>query len=855
MKAFYYVIIIVSFIFAFCSEDSAPPNGDTGSGDVTIRDISIPKDASLDASKDVETQDIWDVVDILDTGVDVVSDEGVVDTLEDASDVNPTDTSEDISDVQIADTSEDIAPDVCIPDCTDKECGDDSCGNSCGSCGTNSICDNNKCICNDGFGDCNNNKGDGCEESLSNNNSHCGECNNLCGNNMECKNSQCECIEPFADCNGDRLDGCEINKNTDDKNCGDCNQLCSPPYAQESVCFNGSCKIISCKTNYDDCDHLVSNGCEADLTSNKDHCGSCNNSCGSNAVCSSSQCYCTGQYQNCNGLWGDGCESNKNTDPQNCGSCGSSCGINSVCVNKFCGCESGFANCDGTTGCEIDLNSVYTCGTSCSNITNCSSNNGTNRTCVSGICKLTCNSGYVDCNAQVGQSDGCEKQTYSGYVADFQVGGQQNDTIEQIAPFSAYWYAVGNFYSSNIQLGSQISLTNKGSADFFIIRGQINSNAIENAKAFGGSSIDNVRGIDMDSSSKIYITGYFTSPTLNLGNGNLSNSGQSDIFLAKVDHVTLQPVWSKSFGGNLSDLPNVIAVDSENNVYIAGSFYSDKINFGGSDLVRKDSMYSEAFIAKFDTNGNHLWSKSFVGDRYDSINAIFIDSNNNVYIGCNSNSSSISFGGNYYTNPIQGKYEAYVVKFDKDGNLKLTIRVGTSDDDNIVSAIAVDSGGNIIAGGYFMSSINFGIKTLTSQGKEDSYLVKFYSTGNINWVTGFGGTDTDKLTSLSIDSSSNIFVTGSYKSTSITLVGTMGRIYILNNSGDTDAFFIKYDSEGIVSMARSFGGTGSDAGNTVVFHSSNKILVGGTFWNTVEFGGCPLTSNGGSDGFITTYTP
>ncbi|MGC8927909.1 MAG: SBBP repeat-containing protein [Myxococcota bacterium] len=57
----------------------------------------------------------------------------------------------------------DVITDVCIPNCNWKGCGDDGCG---GSCGINAGCSVNKCICNSGYANCDNNWSNGCETTL-----------------------------------------------------------------------------------------------------------------------------------------------------------------------------------------------------------------------------------------------------------------------------------------------------------------------------------------------------------------------------------------------------------------------------------------------------------------------------------------------------------------------------------------------------------------------------------------------------------------------------------------------------------------------------------------------------------------
>ena len=204
------------------------------------------------------------------------------------------------------------------------------------------------------------------------------------------------------------------------------------------------------------------------------------------------------------------------------GSCGNSCGANANCSNSSCACTSGYANCDNdwSNGCEVNLNSIYSCGMSCSNRAVCSSTNGTDPVCDNGICKLTCNSGYADCNVGVGNTDGCEKQLDLNYL----------------------W-----------------------------------------SKSFGVIGNDYGNSVSVDSLGNVYITGYFDSSTIDFGGGELKNAGRGDIFLAKFDSNG-NHIWSKSFGVGEWDKSNSVSVDSLGNVYGIGYFYGSNIDFGGCPL-------------------------------------------------------------------------------------------------------------------------------------------------------------------------------------------------------------------------------------------------------------------------------
>ncbi|MDH4038011.1 MAG: SBBP repeat-containing protein, partial [Candidatus Krumholzibacteria bacterium] len=66
--------------------------------------------------------------------------------------------------------------------------------------------------------------------------------------------------------------------------------------------------------------------------------------------------------------------------------------------------------------------------------------------------------------------------------------------------------------------------------------------------------------------------------------------------------------WSQRFGGTGTDNGYAIAVDATGAVFVTGSF-SGTANFGGADLVSVGG--NDIFLARYDANGQHLWSKGF----------------------------------------------------------------------------------------------------------------------------------------------------------------------------------------------------------------------------------------------------
>ncbi len=359
------------------------------------------------------------------------------------------------------------------------------------------------------------------------------------------------------------------------------------------------------------------------------------------------------------------------------------------------------------------------------------------------------------------------------------------------------------------------------------------------SKRFGNHYWLAARSLATDASGNVFMTGAFWY-SIDFGSGPLTSAGDEDIFLAKYD-ASGKPLWSKRFGSTWWDEGNSLATDADGNIYVTGYFFGS-VDFGGGPLTGPVSQ--DIFLAKFDTNGNHLWSKRFGSTGMDEGNSLAIDAAGNVYLTGNFY-YAVDFGGG----PLggnAGRYDIFLAKYDSSGNHLWSRSFGSAGDD-YGYALATDPSGSVTMTGIIQGSVDFGGGGLVYAGSDDIFLAKYDASGKHLWSKSCGSTGYDAGRSLATDREGNIFLAGVIQG-SVDLGGGP-----LTSAGENDIFLARYDANGNHSWSKRFGSTGDDYAFSIATDPSDTVFVTGRFEDRIDFGGGALTSAGGDDIFLARY--
>lgn len=286
-------------------------------------------------------------------------------------------------------------------------------------------------------------------------------------------------------------------------------------------------------------------------------------------------------------------------------------------------------------------------------------------------------------------------------------------------------FVTGGFGSASINFGSG-SLSNAGSPtnDVFVTKYDANGTNLW-SKSAGGTNADAGLSAAVDSLGNVYVTGQYTSASINFGTGVLNNAstGTQDLFIVKYNGSGTA-AWAVRSGGSLDDFGQSIAV-KKTAVYVTGGFSSSSVMFGTTTLTNASAGTNDVLLAKYDNNGNAIWAKKSGGADSEAGNGVALDSMGNVYITGYFSSSSISFGTITVNDFSVGYRDLFVAALDAAGTSLWATEVGSSYDET-ANAIAVNStGANIYVGGTFNSgAVGFGTTTLYKGCGDDVFVAK-----------------------------------------------------------------------------------------------------------------------------------
>jgi len=362
-------------------------------------------------------------------------------------------------------------------------------------------------------------------------------------------------------------------------------------------------------------------------------------------------------------------------------------------------------------------------------------------------------------------------------------------------------------------------------------------------KALGSSSDEYGREIIKDSNHNIYVCGNFRDSIdfdFSIGEDIKTSNGNDDIFVTKINNDGTYG-WTKTFGGIKTDRVCSISIDSDDNVYIIGQFVGT-IDFDwttGEDIEISNEN-GGVFVTRINNDGSYGWTNAFCSDLGVMPMSIESDSNDNIYItGGFYGSADFDHTTGEDIKTSNGDIDIFITKYDKNGNYIWTETIGGNEGD-CGRSIAVDNTSNIYITGTFGNTVDFDFTTGTDEhtnnGSWSIFILKINNNQTYGWTKSISGSvsgDYGHPSSITIDSNSNIFITGGF-SGSLDFDPTV-ETDIISSNGDDDIFITKINNDGTYGWTKTIGAAGNDRGSSIHTDTFDNIFIIGDFVGTVDF--------------------
>jgi hypothetical protein len=422
-----------------------------------------------------------------------------------------------------------------------------------------------------------------------------------------------------------------------------------------------------------------------------------------------------------------------------------------------------------------------------------------------------------------------------GTVTSLVTYGSANDDFGSVATDSAGNVFVAGKFDTTMTVADTMLVGAPG-LNAFVAKIDRSGHALW-AKSFAGGFSNALRDpIAVDAAGDVWITGQMTG-TMNFGGAAVMGT----VFLVKLSGVDGSHLVSHGFGASTNTAAYGLAIDSSGNVVIAGGMLGNE-DFGGGPLMSAGGR--DVFVAKYDTNGVHQWSKRFGGTADDKAYDLAVDTAGNIALTGFFGSAGIDFG----TGPISltATSNLFVAKLAPTGS-GLWASGWAGSGQSIGSAIAIDPSGAVIVGGQFSGSVTVNGTPLNAVSTSDMGLAKYASAGTILWAQRYSATLGDVFAT-----DTTIIFTGGYQA------GVdFGGGPLPSAGGASDAFVVAISGTASFLWNDHFGGASNDGGTSIAVDSvSGEVIVGGTFVGAATFGGMAATAVAGSlDGFIVRLLP
>lgn len=426
------------------------------------------------------------------------------------------------------------------------------------------------------------------------------------------------------------------------------------------------------------------------------------------------------------------------------------------------------------------------------------------------------------------------------------------------------------------------SLISQGGTDIFLAKYDRQGNLLWLIQD-GGVEDDEGFDLGFDASGNAYMSGVFTDSATFRGTSGaqttVTGTGQT-IFLAKYTPAGVL-AWVQTGQTDFDSSNNGFGVavqPAAESVYVAGVSGGDTAfsSSDGSTHTVPGAGTWHMILVKYDTDGHFRWGETNEASPNSVAHKIAVDANDNVYA-TGWMEGQVTFHSldghdqtvNGFSQPVQSfpdyPGDAYIVKYDRNGNLKWVNHIGGYK--AIGTDIAINSEGKVSITGHVGNipdspqqastivtsqpggnNINLGGGTFTTPFNRDVFVATYNGSGLLLNAQRYGGAPDEGGSGIAYDHTDSLIVAGIFQD-KIKIAGTT-----LTGKDPTNLFVVKFGSAGgtlkWAAEADGPGAGGVENDPRIGVSPLGNIIVTGAYEPAAQFGSFKLNSVGQEDFFL-----
>jgi hypothetical protein len=351
-------------------------------------------------------------------------------------------------------------------------------------------------------------------------------------------------------------------------------------------------------------------------------------------------------------------------------------------------------------------------------------------------------------------------------------------------------------------------------------------------------------GLTLDNAGNVFVIGTFEGTVdFDPGPGSTVETafGESDVYMVKFD-TNGNFRWVDTWGSDyLEDFVWDVDATSTGVVCVVGTFtgMTDFEPGPFQDLYIAEGMHDIYLNFLSNSDGEYIGVYTWGGLADDSVNAVEIDSGNNIYV-LGMFEAAVDFnplGGEDWYVSAHYPDSPFLTKFGPGGTYLWTRTWGTDSGWCKGYDMTCDSDGNTYITGTFTEAVDLdpgaGIDHHNSNSTSaDIYLTKLDPNGNFLHSVVLGGSQPDCGVDVATDDDGYVYMTGFF--TGGVDFDEGPESHPLASVGPSDPFLTKYDESGNYVYAYSLGNAGDAWGSGIVLDNSGDIYLTGIFTGSID---------------------